>query len=142
MTIVREFVMFVKESAYKVPKTTPVVWTQASTYGLANSDAYYGRLPGSNQFTMRMRPIGLVTVPYGGGIDIPAFTVSDKQECVGRYTSIASVSTLPFFLSWAGVRINAGQTSPWVTTEIPGDLASASIYHGIQLSDGTILRKV
>ena len=45
-------------------------------------------------------------------------------------------------MQWAAQTINAGQTTPWVTTEPPGDLASVSIYHAITRSDGTIKRRV
>jgi Phage tail tube protein len=138
----REFLMVVKESAFKTPKSTPVVWTQSTTYGLANADAYYVRLPGDNQFTMRPRPV-IVRTPYGGGVAIDAYAVSDKIECKGRITMPLYVSQAPFWLSWAGVRVSGSGTAPWTTTEVDGDLPSCAIYHGIQhFDDNSIKRRL
>lgn len=136
----REFLMIVEESAYKTPHATPTVWTQSTTYGLANANAYYIRLPGDNQFTMRPRPI-ISRTPYGGGVAINAFSISDKIECKGQLTTHLSISQAPFLLSWAGIPITSG-TAPWTTTEPNGDLASCSIYHGIIEFDGTVKRRV
>jgi hypothetical protein len=136
----REFLMIVKESAYKTPMSSPVVWTTATSYGIANADAYYIRLPGDNQFTVRPRPV-IVTTPYGGGVAVDAYRVSDKQECKGQLTTQLSIAQAPFLLSWAGVKMSGG-TSPWTSTEPAGDLASCAIYHGIVEFDGTIKRRV
>jgi hypothetical protein len=136
----REFLMIVEESAYKTPVNLPTVWTQATAYGLANAQAYYIRLPGDNQFTMRPRPV-MSRTPYGGGVAINAYTVSDKIECKGRLTTPLCVGQAPFLLSWAGVPITGG-TAPWTTTEPNGDLASCAIYHGIIEFDGTVKRRV
>jgi hypothetical protein len=137
----REFLMIVEESAYMTPVTTPVVWDTGTTYGLANASAYYIRLDGGNAFAMRSRPMGAVTVPYGGGFDVPAYTVADKQECRGQLTCKLSVSQAPFLLSWLGTRVSGG-TAPWTTSIPNGDLASCSIYHGITRPDGSIKRRV
>lgn len=136
----REFLMIVEESSYGTPVATPTVWTTATTYGLANAEAYYIRLDEGNAFTMRGRPVE-VTVPYGGGVAIPAYRVSDKIECKGKLKVKLSVSQAPFLLSWAGVQVNSGGTTPWTTTgNLAGDLASCSVYHAIQRSDGTYKR--
>jgi hypothetical protein len=137
----REFLMIVEESAYKTPVTTPVVWNQATTYGLANASAHYIRLDGGNAFTMRPRPVQ-VSVPYGGGVAIEAYRVSDKAEVKGALNVKLCVGQAPFLLSWSGQRINTAQTAPWVTTEVAGDLASCSIYHAIVRPDGTVKRRV
>jgi hypothetical protein len=137
----REYLMIVEESAFKTPVGSPVIWTTATSYGLANASAYYIRLDGGNAFTMRPRPVQVET-PYGGGVAIGAFRVSDKQEVKGQLTLKLCVSQAPFLLSWAGLRINSGQTAPWVTTQLPGDLASCSIYHAITRSDGSVKRRV
>jgi hypothetical protein len=137
----REYLMIVQESAYKTPVTTPVVWNQGTTYGLTNASALYVRLDGGNAFTMRPRPVQ-VSVPYGGGIAIEAFRVSDKAELKGALNVKLCVGQAPFLLSWAGQRINTAQTAPWVTTEPAGDLASCSIYHAIVRSDGSVKRRV
>jgi hypothetical protein len=137
----REWLMIVKESAYLTPKATPVTWNTSSTYGLANADAYYIRLDGGNQFSMRPRPTGIVNVPYGGGSDIPAYMVSDKIECKGQLTCKLSVAQAPFLLSWLCQRV-VGGTVPWTTTVPVGDLASCSLYHAIMRPDGSIQRRV
>ncbi|MGO8903894.1 MAG: phage tail tube protein [Isosphaeraceae bacterium] len=132
----REFLMLVQESAYKTPVTIPVVWPTAS------ANAFYIRLDGANTFTMRPRPV-MVAVPYGGGVAIDAFRVSDKIECKGRLvTKLYAGALSQFLLQWGGQQINSAQTSPWTTTELAGDLASVSCYHAITRSDGTIKRRV
>ena len=135
----REYLMLVKESAYLTPKATPVTWNTGVTYGLANADAYYVRLDGGNAFSMRARPTGIVNVPYGGGFDVPAYMISDKQECKGQLTTKLCVGQAPFLLSWLCDRV-VGGTSPWTTTIPVGDLASCSIYHAIVRPDGSVKR--
>jgi hypothetical protein len=137
----REFLMIVQESAFETPVSSPTVWTTSTTYGLANAQAYYARLPGDNQFTMRPKP-QVVETMYGGGVAVAAYAVSDKLECRGQLTIPLTIQTAPFWLSWCGLKVNSGQTAPWVTTEPVGDLASCSMYHGIMKFDGTIKRRV
>lgn len=137
--VAREFVMIVQESAYKTPIGSPTVWTTALTYN--TETAAYIRLDEGNAFTMRPRP-QMVTIPYGGGVAIDAFRVSDKIECKGNLRCKLYAGLAPFLINWASERINSGQTLPWPTTEPPGDLASCSIYHAIQRSDGTFKRRV
>ena len=132
----REFLLLVQESAYKTPVSSPVVWPTAS------ANAFYIRLDGANVFTMRPRPV-MVAVPYGGGVAIDAFRVSDKIECKGRLvTKLYAGPLSQFLLQWGSQQINTGQTSPWTTTEPAGDLASVAIYHAITRSDGSIKRRV
>src|SRR5271157_4520188 len=132
----REFLLLVQESAYKTPVSSPVVWPTAS------ANAFYIRLDGANVFTMRPRPV-MVAVPYGGGVAIDAFRVSDKIECKGRLvTKLYAGPLSQFLLQWGGQQINTGQTSPWTTTEPAGDLASVACYHAITRSDGSIKRRV
>ena len=132
----REFLLLVQESAYKTPVSSPVVWPTAS------ANAFYIRLDGANVFTMRPRPV-MVAVPYGGGVAIDAFRVSDKIECKGRLvTKLYAGPLSQFLLQWGSQQVNTAQTSPWTTTEPAGDLASVSIYHAITRSDGSIKRRV
>jgi hypothetical protein len=127
----REFLFIVVESAYKVAKTTPV----------AGTDSIYIRLDGGNGFAMRPKPIQ-TAVPYGGGVAINAFTVSDQIECTGQLQTKLYASQAKLLLDWATTRINSGQTAPWTTTEPVGDLASCSVYHAIMRSDGTYKRRL
>jgi hypothetical protein len=135
----REFLMLVQESAFKTPVASPVVWTTALTYD--TETAAYLRLDEGNAFTMRPKP-QMVEVPYGGGFAVGAYRVADKLEVKGNLRVKLTAGLAPFLLRWASQRINAGQTTPWVTTEPAGDLASCSVYHAIQRSDGTFKRRV
>jgi len=151
----REFLFFQLESAYKTPAscTAAEVWTTTgsgtSGAGVAGFVGFYGRLDGGNGFTMRPRPVP-VTVPYGGGLAVPAFTVSDKYVCEGRYsTKLYAGPFSQFLLSWAAQQVNtggyvgpAGTSTGWSTTEIPGNMASVSVYHAIQLSTGSYKTRV
>jgi hypothetical protein len=137
----REYLLIVQETAYKTPAVSPTVWTTGTTYGLSNYQALYVRLDQDNAYTVRSRPIQ-VDVDYGGGFAIPAYSVSDKQEVKGSLSVILTVGQAPFLLSWAGVRINTGQTAPWTTTLLPGDLISCSVYHAVVEPDQTVWRTV
>jgi hypothetical protein len=127
----REFLLWVQESAYKTPVGSPVLGT----------NSLYIRLPDSNSFTGRPKPM-VVKVKRGGGQATQAYTVSDKTECKFSLKTPFYASQAALLLPWAGQQINTGQTTPWVTTEPAGDLISASLYHGIQRSDGSIKRRV
>jgi hypothetical protein len=126
----REFLMLVKESSLGTPMTSPV----------AGTDLIYIRLTDGNAFGMAAAPIH-VEIPYGGGLAITADVVSDHYECKGQLKTKLYPAQAALLMAWITGRVNAGQTLPWVTTEPPGDLASVSLYHGIQRSDGTYLRK-
>jgi hypothetical protein len=125
----REYLYLVIESAYGTPKATPTLGT----------DAIYCRLSGGNAFTIVGDPVWY-EIMYGGGFSVPAIDDADQHECVGQLTTELYGSQAVFMSNWAMQRINAGQTSPWTTTEPPGDLPSVSAYHGVQRSDGTIKR--
>jgi hypothetical protein len=136
----REFLLLVQESAYKTPVTSPTVYNYTSPP--STPSAFYIRLDGSNAFTMRPRPM-MVAVPYGGGLASDAFRVADKMECKGRLvTKLYAGPLSQFLLQWAAQTINPTQTLPWTTTEPAADLASVSVYHAIQRSDGSIKRRV
>jgi hypothetical protein len=76
------------------------------------------------------------TIPYGGGLAVDADYQSDHEECKGTLSTYLYPSQTPFWLGWALTRVDAGQTLPWVTTQIPNDLASISLYHGFLTADG------
>jgi len=137
--VAREFALIVQESAYGIPVTTPVVWTTTTPYNTAT--AFYIRLDEGNAFAMRARPQE-VEVPYGGGLAIGAYRVTDKIECRGNLRCKLTAGLAPFILSWASARVNTGQTLPWPNTEPPGDLASCAVYHAIMRDDGSYRRRV
>jgi hypothetical protein len=143
----REFLLVVQENAYNLPPATaPVIWTTASPYdpygtGTRSSTGYFIRLDEGNAFTMRARP-QTVEIPYGGGLAIGAYRVSDKTELRGNLRCKLTTNLAPFLMSWATTRIDATQAQPWPTTIPAGDLASCSIYHAIMRSDGTFKRRL
>ena len=132
----REFAMFVQESSYGVPIATPVKGTSL----------FYPRLHESDSYTGQMNPV-LLDIPYGGGWVTPALQVSDQYGVAFNFSTYlyagAYCNTL---LNWAMTTIDSGRTLPWVTTDPnlvmpPGDLASMSIYHAIQMPDGSYDRR-
>jgi len=131
--------MITQESSYLTPVAGPVVWTTAAPTGV---NAYYIRLDEGNAFAMRARPQE-VEVPYGGGLAIGAYRVSDKIECRGNLRLKLTAGIAPFILGWASTRVDAARTLPWPqASEPPGDLASCSIYHAIMRDDGSYRRRV
>lgn len=142
----REIIFFQIEGSYKVPVTCTAaeVWSIGGTptagFGVAGYGGFFGRLTGGDSFTMRPRSVP-VNIPYGGGLAITANTVSDKLVCDGQFTTtLFSGPYSQFLLTWAAQQVNtAGYVAPvgtvtgWQSTEAPGNLASVSIYHAIQL---------
>lgn len=129
-TNAREFLYVVRESSLLTPKTSPVLGT----------DSLYVRLIDGNSFSMYAKPI-IEEIPYGGGFAVTAEAISDHYECKGQLKTKLYPTQVQLLLDWATTRINSAQSSPWTTTELPGDLASMSVYHAIRQADGTYLRK-
>lgn len=127
-----EFLWIVKESAYSTPKTSPT----------AGVDSIYIRLAGANRFTPRPVPTKR-KIQFGGGFQVPGYAVYDQWQITGTLEVELCYSQALLLLSWAGVRINSAQTSPWTTTEPIADLASCACYHATARSDdGSIKRRV
>ena len=157
----REFALFVLESAYKTPVTVAAgtVWSQSGA-GAASAgnvipvngtpsstgfSAFYARLDQGDSLTVRARPV-MVTVPYGGGFNIPAITVSDKFAVKGRYTTKLYAGPFTQFLfQWASQVVNTGGyvggngvSLGWQYAGASGNLPSVTILHAIQRpSDGS-----
>jgi hypothetical protein len=125
----REFLYIVQESAYGTPVASPTLGT----------NAIYIRLDEGNAFGMVGDPV-FFEIMYGGGVANKAILGSDQIECVGALKTKLYGSQAVFLSNWYGQKINAGQTTPWVTTEPPGDLVSCSVYHAVTRSDGTVKR--
>ena len=161
----REYCLFVLEGGSgTTPYCTPIapaatanIWTTAATSGLPGTDGgsnystFYARLDGGDSFTMRPRPV-MVSVPYGGGSAIPAFTVSDKTVLDGTYkTKLYAGAFTQMLLQLACQQVNSlgwvgvsGVSSGWQYGPAAGsagnqcgNLPSVSIFHAIQKSDGT-----
>jgi hypothetical protein len=121
--------MLVKESSYGTAMASPV----------AGTDSLYTRLVDGNAFGLIADPV-ITQVAYGGGYDVPAEYISDFTEVKGGLTTNLYAGQAAFLMGWALARINTAQTSPWTTTEPPGDLASVTAYHATQRSDGSYKR--
>jgi hypothetical protein len=130
VTNAREFLYIVRESALNTPKASPVLGT----------DALYLRLPDGNAFKMYAKPV-FEKIPYGGGFAVTAEMITDHYAVEGSLTTKFYPTDAQLLLDWATTRINTAQTSPWTTTELPGDLASCTIYHAVRRSDGSYNRK-
>jgi hypothetical protein len=127
---VREFLQITKESAYRVPMTTPTRGT----------DQIAIRLDGDNSFTMRASPVK-VPVRYGGGYNVECDHISDKMEIKGALRTRLCYSQAEILLSMLLTRINSGQTEPWVTTEPPCQYASVCIDHAILNEDTNVTKR-
>src|SRR5208283_41780 len=162
----REYCLFVLEGgAVATPYCNPIapalpanIWNTVTnaanpafvpgTTGTGDYAGFYARLDGGDSFTMRPRPVP-VTVPYGGGFAIPAFTVSDKQVMEGTYkTKLYAGAFTQMLLQLACQQVNSlgyvgvsGVSSGWQYGPAAGsagnqcgNLPSVSIFHAIQRS--------
>lgn len=135
----REFLMIVQETAYG----TPV----AVASRVIGTNAFYLRLSDANSFTMQSAPV-VGQIMYGGGLATPACSFSDQVTCTGQLSGILYAGPYAKMIAdWGLTQINSGRTTPWTTTDAAGvmpptDLASVSIYHAIQRSDGTLDRRL
>jgi hypothetical protein len=98
------------------------------------------RLDQADAFKVMTQP-EFWTIMSGSGFAVPAL-FGTQVTALGATLSIPlDYAQAAFLLGWACQIINSGQTSPWTTTEIAGDLASCSIEYGWSNYDGTIRRK-
>jgi hypothetical protein len=81
------------------------------------------------------------TIMSGNGFANQALFGSQVSNLGATLSTPLDFAQATILLGWACQRINAGQTSPWVTTEVAGDLASACLDFGWSNFDGTIRRK-
>jgi hypothetical protein len=102
--------------------------TQEAAYGTyAGAGASISvRLSGSGAFTPLEKP-DFWTVEDGSGLGVQVLAGSETMALTGTLTTELTYAQAQFILGWACSRINAGQTSPWTTAELPGDLASCTI---------------
>lgn len=133
----REFLMIHEESSYG---------TVTLTGGAPTTNRYmYIRLDESNAFSMRPSP-QFFRIMHGGGVNIAALTGFGSLAVTGQLRLKLCYSQFSRLMKWGVTRINSGRTTPWTTTDAsnlmpPGDLASCSVYHAIQLNDGTYKRR-
>jgi hypothetical protein len=126
----REFLWVVKESALGTVMSSPTPGT----------DSIYIRLCDGNSFGMVARPV-IEEIPYGGGFAVAGEAISDHYVCRGSLKTKLYPSQAQLLLDLLLTRVNSGQTAPWTTTELAGDLASVSIFHAVRRSDGSYSRK-
>lgn len=131
----REFVWVVQEVSYGTPAT-------ATT----NTNAFYMRLDGGNSFSMTTDP-NPIFINHGGGRSTRALRVCDQFQTTGTLkTKLYAGAQSKMLADWGLTVINSGRTAPWTTTDsasvMPvGDLPSCSVYHAVQLNDGTYMRR-
>ncbi len=121
---VRSFIQITQESSYGTATAAPVRGTNQIVI----------RLDGANAYTMRPKPIA-IDIPVGGGVTNIGATVSDKQELKGTLKAKLCYSQAALLLGWSVQNINSGQTTPWVTTEPAGDLASCTVDFAVWQDD-------
>jgi hypothetical protein len=144
----REFLCIVSEANYGVQAIPTSPWVagpgpSATPYQIPPFGAnttFYVRLDEGNAFSMRPRP-QTVEVPYGGGLAIGAYRVSDKTELRGNLRMKLTTHIAPFVLAWASTRVDVTKAFPWTNNEPEGDLASCTIYHAIMRDDGSFRRR-
>jgi hypothetical protein len=132
----REWLMILREKSYGVPDLT----TGAPTAG----SSCYVRLDGDNAFTARAVPMKW-QIPYGGGVAKLAKSGSDAYEVKGSLKTGLYASQAGLLLGMGITPVSSDRAAPWATTDPggvmpPGDLASVSLYHGVELAGGTIVR--
>jgi hypothetical protein len=123
----RRFLRISQEAAFGVfPTSSPV--------------QIYVRVDQPDSFRVMHQP-EFWQIMSGSGFAVPALMGSQVSALGMTLTVPLDYAQLAFLMGWCGQIINTGQTSPWVTTEIAGDLASCSIEEGWTNYDGTIRRK-
>jgi hypothetical protein len=131
----RHFLMLHEEAVYG----TPVLTTSAPTTGRY----HYTRLDQLSADVIKVNR-AKVDVPRGDGYAGRGMVV--KIPGGGVAASVRQVlcwSQAVRLLGFCGIKINSGKTAPWAVDsgQTVGDLASATLYEGIERSDGTIKRR-
>lgn len=109
----RRFARFTQEAAFGVYKTSDPV-------------AIHPRLSANNSIGIMEAP-DFYTIMDGSGRGVQAMAGTPTTRIEGTLVTELGPTVAPFLASWAGVRVNDGQTAPWVTTEMPLDLASCTV---------------
>jgi hypothetical protein len=126
---IREFLWVVKESALGTPMASPT----------AGTDSIFIHLVEGNSFDMTAKPLK-IKLPYGGGFAVTRQTISDRYELKGNLKTKLYPSQAQMLLDWATTRITS-VPAPWTTSEIIGDLASCSLFHGYTQNNTAFLKK-
>lgn len=113
--------------------------TQESAFGTYHTTApvvIHPRLDNANAFKVMTAP-EFWTIMSGSGFAVPALYGTQTTGLAATLSFPLAYSQASFVLGWALQRINSGQTSPWTTTEIAGDLASCTLDYAWTNVDGT-----
>jgi Phage tail tube protein len=81
------------------------------------------------------------SIMSGSGFAVPALFGTQTTGLAATLRTPLDYAQASFLLGWSLQRINAGQTSPWTTTEIAGDLASCTCDYLWSNVDGTTRTK-
>ena len=95
----------------------------------AAGEACYPRLSSSGAFGPMEKP-DFWTVMDGSGLGVQALSGTQTMGVSGQLVTELGPTLAPFLMPWACTRINAGQTTPWTTTELERDLVSTTFDYG------------
>jgi hypothetical protein len=127
----KEFARLTRETAFK---------TTFATSPVLNTDYIIPRLADGNSLTMRP-VLDIWSIPFGGGVAIDVEEGSDTTVLKGQLKTKLYPAQATWLMNMVMARINAAKTLPYTTTELPGDLVSFTVDHGIQRLDGTVKRR-
>lgn len=115
--------------------------TEEATFGTyaSGGTAIYIRLDQPKAFQVMTKP-EFWTIMSGSGFAVPALFGSQTSPLGATLSCPLDYAQAAQLLNWGATRINTGQTSPWTTGEIPGDLASCTIDYGWTYTDTGNLR--
>jgi hypothetical protein len=116
--------------------------TQEGAFGTfpGSPTSIHLRLDSANAFKVMTQP-EFYRIMSGTGFAVGALFGSETTALGATLSGPLHYSQASFLLGWALQRINAGQTSPWVTTEKPGDLPSCTCDFAWSNFDETLRRK-
>ncbi len=123
----KRFLRITKEQVFNVKDTSAPAYTNI-------------RLDTADSFKIMTTP-EFWTIMSGSGFAVPALVGTETTGLAATLSTPLCYSQASLLLGWAMTRINAGQTLPYVTTEIAGDLASSTCDFAWTNVDGTIRRK-
>ncbi len=110
------------------------------TFHTSSPVQIWPRLSSADSFKVMTTP-EFWTIMSGSGFAVEALVGTQTTGLAATLTCPLCYAEASFLLGGALTRINSGQTAPWVTTEIAGDLASFTADYAWTNVDGTIRRK-
>lgn len=100
--------------------------TEENVFGVYDTTspvAVYPRLSSNGAFG-RMEQPQFWTIMDGSGLGVQAMSGTQTMALQGNLVTEMGPTLAAVLMPWACTRINSAQTVPWVTTEVPNDLAS------------------